>query len=472
MTRRANPRSGAASQIAPADAAPQSTPATAAAQPQSQLPPSASAFEFASAPTSASASTSRSAAAPAATPSIQLPGEPAAPAAPLIVHLIHELGVGGLENGLINLINHIPPQRYRHAIICLTGHTGFYQRILRDDVEIVCINKRDGKDWGHYLRLYRVLKTLQPQLIHTRNLASLEGQLLAAAAGIGLRVHSEHGRDIGELHGQRRRHQLLRRLLRPLIGRFIAVSRELEGWLIDSVGARPARVSHIDNGVDSVKFHPRLGPPAAIGPPGFLCDDAFVIGSVGRMVELKDHITLVQAFLQLLADERLPRGRLRLLIAGDGPCRAACQQQLHAAGAAHLAWLPGGRDDVPQLMRAMDVFVLPSLTEGSSNTILEAMASGLPVVATAVGGNVDLVQSGWTGTLVPPRSPPQLADAIADYCLLNGLAQRHGRRARRRVLSHYSLPAMADAYLAVYDALCAPSSTTPKGPPCAPSSDC
>ena len=377
----------------------------------------------------------------------------AAERVPLVVHLVHQLGAGGLENGLINLINHMPPERYRHAIVCLKGYSDVYRRIKRPGVEIISLNKREGQDWGHYLRLYHTLKRLQPDLIHTRNLASLEGQLLAAAAGVRLRVHGEHGRDLADLRGPRRRYQLLRKLLRPLIGHFIAVSRDLEAWLIGTIGARPARVTHIGNGVDSLQFHPRLGPPAAVGPPGFLCDDAFVIGGVGRMAEVKDFMSLVQAFLLMLAEQDHPHSRLRLIIAGDGPCRQPCLDMLARAGAADLAWLPGQRDDIAQLMRAMDVFVLPSLAEGTSHTILEAMASGLPVVATTVGGNLDLVHGGWTGTLVPPRAPDLLADAIADYCRIPGLAQRHGARARRLVLSDYSLMAMADAYLAVYDGL-------------------
>lgn len=377
-------------------------------------------------------------------------------AAPLIVHLIHQLGVGGLENGLINLINHMPPERYRHVIICLKNYTDFHQRIKRPGVEIICLNKREGKDWGHYLRLFHVLKRLRPDLIHTRNLASLEGQLLAAIAGVRLRIHGEHGRDLSDLHGQNPRHKLLRKLLRPLIGHFIAVSKDLEQWLIGTIGARPARVTYIGNGVDSLQFHPRLGPPAAVGPDGFLCEDAFLIGSVGRMVPIKDHLSLVRAFLMLLGADPEPYSRLRLIIIGDGPCRQPCLDLLYQAGMAGMAWLPGARDDVPQLLRAMDLFVLPSLNEGSSNAILEAMATGLPVVATAVGGNVDLVQPGWTGTLVPPGAPELLADAIADYHRIPGLAVRHGGRARRLVLSDYSLLAMADAYLAVYDAVSAP----------------
>jgi sugar transferase (PEP-CTERM/EpsH1 system associated) len=382
-----------------------------------------------------------------------------ADARPLIVHLIHRFDVGGLENGLVNLINNLPPERYRHAIVCLKDYSDFYRRIKRPGVEIISLNKREGKDWGHYLRLFHTLKRLRPLLIHTRNLAGIEGQLLAAAAGVRLRVHGEHGRDINDLHGRKRRYRLLRRLLLPLIGHFIAVSKDLEAWLVGTIGARPQRVTHICNGVDSLQFHPRLGPVAAVGPPDFLSEGTFVIGCVGRMAEVKDHLSLVQAFLLLLTQDELAPDQLRLMIVGDGPCRQPCLDLLRDAGVAHLAWLPGARDDIPQLMRAMDVFVLPSLAEGASNTILEAMASGLPVVATAVGGNPDLVQSGWTGSLVPARDPALLAEAIGDYYRIPGLAEHHGGRARRRVMAEFSLTAMADAYLAVYDRLAQPPST-------------
>lgn len=376
-----------------------------------------------------------------------------APCAPLIVHVIHQLDVGGLENGLVNLINNLPPDRYRHAIVCMKDHSDFSRRIRRPGVEIISINKREGKDWAHYFRLFRTLKRLQPLLIHTRNLSSLEGQLLAAAAGVRLRVHGEHGRDMQDLYGRKLRYRLLRKLLRPLIGHFIAVSKDLEAWLVGTIGARPQCVTHIRNGVDSVHFHPRLGPPAAVGPDGFLGEDSFVIGSVGRMVEVKDYMSLVHAFLLLLAEDEMAQEQMRLMIIGDGPCRQACLDLLYQAGVSHLAWLPGTRDDISQLMRTMDVFALPSLAEGTSNTILEAMATGLPVVATAVGGNADLVQSGWTGTLVPARNPELLADAIGAYYRIPGLGAHHGIHGRRRVLAEFSLMAMADAYLAVYDRL-------------------
>ena len=381
-------------------------------------------------------------------------------APPLIVHVIHQLDVGGLENGLVNLINHLPPGRYRHAIVCLKNATAFRQRLRAPGVDIISLDKREGKDPLHYLRLYRVLRQLQPSLVHTRNLGCIEAQLVACLAGVPLRVHGEHGREINDLHGASRKYRLLRKLMRPLVQHFIAVSADLGQWLVQAIGAPPSTVSHIGNGVDSLQFHPRLGPPAVVGPPGFLQHGAYVIGSVGRMAAVKDFQSLVQAFLLLLREPGA-RARLRLMIVGDGPCRQACLELLAQAGAQDLAWLPGARDDVAQLLRAMDVFVLPSLAEGSSNTILEAMASALPVVATEVGGNAELVQSGWNGMLVPPRSPELLADALSDYCRSPELGRRHGARGRRLVLAEHSLAAMAGAYLAVYDRLTGAQSPSP-----------
>lgn len=373
----------------------------------------------------------------------------------LVVHLVHQLDTTAAENGLLNLIRHMPPGRYRHAIVCLKDHPGHGAIFRQRDVEVITLNKRDGKDFAHYLRMFRTLRALHPDVIHTRNLCGMEGQLVAALAGVKSRVHGEHGRETPDPLGRRLKYQLLRRLLRPLISHFIAVSADLEEWLIDSVGAPPARVSQIANGVDSIHFHPRLGPPALVGPPGFMVDHAFVIGSVGVFDEDANYPALVDAFLRLAASGDPAHQRLRLLIIGDGPTRATCLDMLMRAGQAHRAWLPGRRPDVAQLLRAMDVFVLPGAGVGDSATILEAMATGLPVVASPAGTNAELVSTGFTGILVPEMTPALLASALGDYCRLPELVQRHGSRARAQVIANHSLPAMAQGYMAVYDALTA-----------------
>src|SRR5438552_18211902 len=142
---------------------------------------------------------------------------------PLVAHIIYRLDVGGMENGLINLINHMPPERYRHAIVCLTEFTDFRKRLRRADVGCYALHKKLGKDIPLYGRVWRLLRELKPQIVHTRNLAALDSLVPAAAAGVRHRVHGEHGRDINDVDGDNRKYQLLRRALRPFTQRYITL---------------------------------------------------------------------------------------------------------------------------------------------------------------------------------------------------------------------------------------------------------
>ncbi|HEY7699940.1 MAG TPA: glycosyltransferase, partial [Vicinamibacteria bacterium] len=169
---------------------------------------------------------------------------------PLIAHVIHRLDVGGMENGVVNLINRMPSDRYRHAVVSLTDSTRFRERISRDDVPIVSLGKKPGQDPGLHLRLYRTFRRLRPTIVHTRNLATVEAVASAAAAFAPHRVHGEHGRDVQDPDGTRRRYRWLRRALSPLVDRFIAVSRELESYLVSDVGVAREKVVRITNGVD------------------------------------------------------------------------------------------------------------------------------------------------------------------------------------------------------------------------------
>jgi len=370
----------------------------------------------------------------------------------LVAHVIHRLGTGGMENGLVNLINHMPPERYRHVIVCLQGYTDFRQRIQRDDVAILDVNQRDGHDLKAYYRLYKILKDCKPDILHTRNLSALESQMVGAAARIKSRVHGEHGRDIYDLHGKSRKYNLLRKAVQPFVGQYIAVSRDLAGWLQATVGVPSRKITQIYNGVDSVKFHPRGGPRGPIGPPGFATGDAILIGSVGRLAHVKDFPTLIRAFDRLR--ELWPEGRtrLRMVIVGEGTTRPECERLIAELGLGEQTWLAGDRSDIPELMRAMDLFVLPSLGEGISNTILEAMACGLPVIATDVGGNPELVAPGKTGTLVPVADHEKMAQALLAYVRDPARMAQEGRAARAEIEARFSMEAMVAGYLRVYDA--------------------
>lgn len=370
---------------------------------------------------------------------------------PLIVHVIQRLAVGGLENGLVNLINHMPKDRYRHAIICLRSSTEFKNRIQSKNVAVIELNNTLGHGVGVYLRLARTVRDLKPDIVHTRNLPALEFQLVAALLGVKARIHGEHGRDVYDLDGRSRKYNALRKAMRPFVQHYTVVSRDLREWLIHTVGVDQQCVTQILNGVGTDRFQPRRGPRDLTGPPGFMSHDSVVIGTIGRMEAVKDQMTLVRAFLYLLNADIRARQRLRLLLIGDGSLRAAALELLRSAGAEWLAWLPGEREDVPAMMRALDIFVLPSLREGISNTILEAMASGLPVVATRVGGNPELIVNEVTGTLVPPADPVAMAEAIRTYLLYPQKGTIHGQAGRRRVESCFSMEAMVGGYLKVYD---------------------
>lgn len=371
--------------------------------------------------------------------------------APLIAHIIYRLDVGGLENGLVNLINRMPVERYRHAIICLTDYSDFHRRIARTDIPVFSLHKPPGNSALTQFRLWRLLRQLRPDIVHTRNLAALECTFAAALAGRAARIHGEHGRDVDDLDGSNVARQRLRRLFKPFVHHYVTVSRDLCSYLHEKVGVPAFRISQIYNGVDTEMFRPARNAREPLPGSGFDRSDLFVIGTVGRMQAVKDPLNLVRAFIQLLQMLPEARKRLRLAMIGDGPLRHEALELLTKAAALDLAWLPGSRDDVPSVMRGLDLFVLPSLAEGVSNTLLEAMASGLPVVATRVGGNPELVEGETTAKLVPPGEPDALARAIHEYFLDPEMAKRHGRAARATAEQRFGLDVMVRNYVALYD---------------------
>ena len=386
------------------------------------------------------------------------------PQPPLVVHLLFRFDTGGLENGVVNLINHMPRSAYRHAVVALTAVVPeFSRRIQRDDVEFVALGKTPGHAIKLYPRLWTLLRQLRPAIVHTRNLAALECQVPAACAGVPVRIHGEHGRDADDPDGARRRYQWLRRAYRPFVHHYVALSRDLAGYLVQKVGVPPGRIEQIYNGVDVARFI-RPGPKQRLAPPGCPFSDSglFVIGTVGRMQTVKAQPLLAAAFVRALQRQPALRERLRLVMVGDGPLRAEAQALLSQAGVDDLAWLPGERADVPDVMRGLDCFVLPSLAEGISNTILEAMASGLPVVATAVGGNAELLVEDQTGALVPSGDVEAMAERIVGLASDPQRSAAMGAAGRERVEQLFGLPAMVDAYRRLYDRLLAERHPTPR----------
>lgn len=368
----------------------------------------------------------------------------------MIAHVVYRFAVGGLENGVVNLINHMPAERWRHAVIALTDvDPGFAARIRRQDVPCLSLHKPPGHGIWQYPALWRLFRHLRPAIVHTRNLAAMEAQVPAWAARVPGRVHGEHGRDVEDLHGTNRRHIAMRRAYRPFVQQTIALGQELLDYTRDKIKVPPERLHAIYNGVDISRFSAGATQGALPGCP-FTAPGLWLVGTVGRMQTVKAQTVLAQAFVAALRQQPQLAQTLRLVMVGEGPLRAGCQAILKDGGVEHLAWLPGERADVPDVMRALNCFVLPSLAEGISNTILEAMACGLPVLATGVGASAELVQHGRSGLVVPAADVSALATGLLELAGQPEKAAAMGVVGRHIVEQRFSLQAMVAAYESVY----------------------
>jgi sugar transferase (PEP-CTERM/EpsH1 system associated) len=372
---------------------------------------------------------------------------------PLILHAIHNLSIGGLENGLVNLINNMPDTKYRHAIACIEGYSDFRDRIRRPGVEVIALRRADIGRWKMRRDIFNLCRRLRPAILHSRNMSRLDALPPARLAGVPRIVHGEHGWDIDNLDGSHWKPILLRRLHAPLIDRYITVSGHLQNYLVARVGIRASRITHICNSVDTERFSPRKAVSLEWLPAGFRGENHLLIGSIGRIQTVKDHATLLRAFSMLLGEQPTLRERLRLAIVGDGPLLAELRVLTETLRISDVVTLPGASDAIPEVLRAMDVFVLPSLNEGISKTILEAMATGIPVLATAVGGSVELVEEGVSGRFFAPGDVAALARLLGDYATDTAMRRAQGDAARRIVLERFSLQGMVARYQSVYDAL-------------------
>jgi sugar transferase (PEP-CTERM/EpsH1 system associated) len=374
----------------------------------------------------------------------------------LIAHVVYSFKAGGLENVIVQLINKLPTERFAHVVIALTECSDeFAQRIEQHGVQFISLQKPPGQIFGMYPRLWRLFRELRPDVLHSCNLAALEVTPVAWAAGVKRRVHVEHGWVVADPDGSNTRYRLLRRLYRPFVTQFVAVSRQLRDYLCGPIGVAPASVALVANGVDTEKFHPRAEQESMPVEWPFSGGD-WVVGTVGRLDPVKNHKLLVEACAQLVASDEEARRRLRLVIVGEGEERMALQTHIERAGMQDRTWLPGSRSDVAELLRAMDCFALPSIAEGTSCTLQEAMASGLPIVATAVGGNPDVLGrdasgNGRCGVLVPSGDVAALAQVLSHCLHGEGSVAALPARARAEALAQHSLQAMVKAYENLFD---------------------
>jgi sugar transferase (PEP-CTERM/EpsH1 system associated) len=361
-----------------------------------------------------------------------------------ILHAVDSLASGGTELVSAALIERTG-DRFDHAVCSLRGSGPAANGVASLKVPITFLGKRKGHDLRLALRIARLCRSLRPEVVHARNWGTMDAVIGARLAGVPVVIQSEHGRDLSDLDGLHRGRIRVRRLLAPFIDMHVVVSAHLQHWLLERVRVRPEKVSVVRNGVDATRFKPLLQRDRVREQHGYGPAD-LVFGAVGRLTPIKDYRNLLEAFH--MVSRRHPQSRL--IFVGEGLERPLLEEEVSHRGLADRVRLVGYRDDVTQWLGIMDVFVHPSLMEGMSNAVLEAMAVALPVVATAVGGTPEIVEHGVTGLLVPPATPSALSAAMMSYCGNDDVRVAHGAAGRERAEKDFPLTKMIAGYIGVY----------------------
>lgn len=355
-----------------------------------------------------------------------------------VAHLFGSFGPGGAEMGALRLIRSLPD--LQHTVLSI----GSDVRLARE-AGIACRSLGlDGPSRAAGLHVARLCKGLGVDIIHVNNLAPWPDAAVAGLlAGAGV-VQTFHGVEQAALRfpvHKRLVYQALAMRSRALI----AVAQPAADLLCSLTGIPAKRVRVIVNGVDTAEFHPaaqdKAGLKASLGLP----EEGVLLGCVAALRPVKDHAGLLRALAAANAQRSQP---CFLALVGDGPLEADLRglaAELDLTDSVHFL---GRRKDVPELLRAFDAFVLNSETEGLSYAVLEAMASGLPVLASRVGANPELIADGEQGWLYGKEDQAALVRLLAGVTLQSCLAM--GAAARRKVEQGYSLRAMAQAYAAVY----------------------
>jgi sugar transferase (PEP-CTERM/EpsH1 system associated) len=367
-----------------------------------------------------------------------------------LLHVVDRIGVGGTELNVLKLLRGLSFRVFDQRLCSIRRCSDPASPEFRAGFELISAGAREDGLQFVVPKIVGVIRAYRPQIVHSRNWGAIEAVVAARLAGVPIAVHSEHGYELEMFDGLPLRRRLLRRLAYGLADAVIAVTEELRDYHARQAWVSPERIRVIYNGVDTERFQPRPEQRASAREQLHLPATSFVIGSVGRLVPIKDYPTLLQAVERILA-----RGAdARVLLVGSGSDLDHLKGLVEASPLlASRVTFAGVCPNVPEMLAAMDAFVLPSVREGMSNTLLEAMSTGLPVIAMRVGGNPEIVEDGRSGWLLPPRDVGGLAHRLKQLAGSPETRQRLGSAGRQRVCERFRLAHMLANYQDLYQQL-------------------
>lgn len=358
-----------------------------------------------------------------------------------ILYLSTSSGPGGAERVINNLAASLNPERFR-AILCLFRPGWLQERSESCGIRTFILPTHGMTDWRWAIQFNRLLRQEQVDLIHAHEFdANVQGAFVAALTGIPL-IATVHGKNY---FWERFRRRLAYRWVSRR-ATMVAVSENLKEFIVERVGVSPGRVKVLYNGVDRLPHCDRTEVAKCRRELG-LPENHQIVGVVGNLYPVKGHQYLIEGIPSVLA--KCPN--TSFVFAGRGQLENELKAQVHRLGVEERVFFLGLRQDIPRILAMLDVFVLPSLSEGLSMAILEAMIAGKPVVATQVGGNPELVLHGETGFLVPPRDSQALASRLVTLLTNRRQAAQFAEKSKCRAEGQFSLRAMVCAYQSLYD---------------------
>ncbi|AJR09058.1 glycosyl transferase group 1 protein [Photobacterium gaetbulicola] len=356
-----------------------------------------------------------------------------------IVHIVHGFHIGGLEKLIVNCINQMG-NGYRHTIISLTTVGSIIEQI-KPEITAIALNKPPGNSLRIYLDLFRQLRQLQPDVVQTYNLATIEYQCVAALARVPVRVHAEHGRDSYDPNGAVKKYRYLRKICAAFIHQIVAVSDDLYQWLAHDVGIAPKKLKLIRNGINTHYFKP-VDKPAS--------PTVFTFGHVARLQSIKNQQMLISAYQAACRQDPDFSTNTQLVLVGDGDQRQQLQQLASRYEAECHITFAGSQADVRQYYGHFDTFVLSSIAEGIPLTLLESMSMGIPHIVTKVGGISEVIVEGCTGVTVPSQNHQALTAALLQFYHHRTQLTTMGDAARSRIEQSFSETAMVGEYTKLY----------------------
>jgi len=359
-----------------------------------------------------------------------------------LMHAVLDMDIGGLQRFIADTSMVMNRDRFNIEVICYDRLGCFADFLSEKGIEVTLLKKKpNSANLTYPLRLAKFLRKKKVHILHMHPGAFVYGCLAGAMVRTPALVYTEHGRAVVEDPVR----LVEDRISGFFVHKMVAVSSNLETYLAEKVHLPAKKICTVINGIPFDNYtrgekSEKLLKEFDIEP------DCKIVGTVSRLDGVKDQLNMIKAFQRV--NEKIPNSKLVLV--GEGPMRDSLTEYIEKNNLQDRVIITGQRNDVPDMLNLFDIFVLSSLSEGTSMSLLEAMAAELPSVVTNVGGNPAIINHGEHGLLVEPRDTEALAAAIVEILTDRDKYEKFSRNSLKRVKNHYSIEKMVETYTEIY----------------------